>query len=671
MHELPLLVTIAVALAYALIGGLVARRIGLPTIVGYMLAGVMIGPVTPGFHGDAATISQLAEFGVILLMFGVGLRFSFHELLQVKNIAIPGAIIQMVVIAAAGYALGAAWGFSTAGAWAFGLALSVASTVVLMRGLMDHGWLDTIHGKVAVGWLVFEDLATVLILVLLPAAASADTTSALLPATLAIGKAAAFVVLMLFVGRYLLPALLGGIVHTKSRELFVLVALTLAVGTALASSYLFEVSLALGAFVAGVVVSESPFSHQIGADLLPFREAFAVIFFVSVGMLVQPHEIAAQWKEVLLVVLLVVVGKAIVSGAIAIAFGYPVRTGLIVGTGRSQIGEFSFIVGQASKSLGFITDSQYTLILAGAIASITLNPFMLRLVEPAERQLRRWPRVWRLLDRRQRKAEAEGAKLTLNQHVVIVGCGRVGRHIAETLGRLGVPRLVIEVDPARMDKLKQLGVPVLYGDAASSEILQQASLDRARALIVTLPDDPAVTAVVAAARAAAPRLHIVARGSTYDGAKHIRAAGATEIIRPELEGGVEIVRRTLLELKLPMREVQRYTEIVRREGLDASERPSTEQARVLHDLIGAAKDLEVGWILIHQDSPLVGQTLASSNLRARVGVSVIAIGRHETLISNPAPDEVLRVGDRVAVIGTPAEVIAAEALLEPPVPPTN
>jgi CPA2 family monovalent cation:H+ antiporter-2 len=664
MHELPLLVNIAVALAYALAGGLVARRLGLPTIVGYMLAGVALGPVTPGFQGDPEAIHQLAEFGVILLMFGVGLRFSFHELWQVKDIAIPGAVAQMAVITVAGYLMGRHWGFSTGGAWVFGLALSVASTVVLMRGLMDHGWLDTIHGKVAVGWLVFEDLATVAILVLLPVLGSATSAGAAGPAALALGKAVAFVVLMLFVGKFVFPALLGRIVYTRSRELFVLVALTVAVGTALASSYLFEVSLALGAFVAGVVVSESPFSHQIGADLLPFREAFAVIFFVSVGMLVRPAEMLAHWDQVLLVTLLIIVGKAVVSAGIALASPYPVRTALVVAAGRSQIGEFSFIVGQASLALGFLTDAQYSLILAGAIVSITVNPFMLRLVDPVERQLRRRPRLWRLIDRRQRHEEGLAADHLLTNHVVIVGCGRVGRHIAETLGRLGIPRLVIEVDPARLDKLRELKVPVLYGDAGNSEILLQASLPQARALIVTLPDDAAALAVVDTAHGLAPDLHVVARASTWDGARLLRAAGATEVIRPELEGGVEIVRRTLLELKLPIRDVQRYTDIVRREGLDESNRPSADQARVLHDLVGAARDLEVGWVLIAEGSPLAGRTLATSNLRTNAGVSVVAIGRHERLISNPGPDEVLRVGDRVAVIGTPAEVIAAEAFTE-------
>jgi CPA2 family monovalent cation:H+ antiporter-2 len=561
---LPLLVNIAVALAYALAGGLVARRLGWPTIVGYLLAGVALGPVTPGFRGDPEAIHQLAEFGVILLMFGVGLRFSFHELWRVKDVAIPGALVQMAVISAAGYVVGRRFGLAPGGAWVLGLAISVASTVVLMRGLMDHGWMDTLHGKVAIGWLVFEDLATVAILVLLPVVASAGSLAGAWPALLlALGKAVLFIFLMLFVGDRVMPALLGRIVRTRSRELFVLVALTVAVGTALASSYLFGVSLALGAFVAGVVVSESPFSHQIGADLLPFREAFAVIFFVSVGMLVNPGEIAAHWGQVMLVTLLIVAGKAVVSALITISFRYPARTALVVGAGRSQIGEFSFIVGQAGLALGLLGEAQYSLILAGAIVSITINPFILRLVDPAERWLRRRPGLWRAIDRRAPDLPLPAE--TLTNHVIIVGCGRVGRHIAEALGRLGIPRLVLEVDPARLAKLRELGVPVLYGDAGNSEILQVAALEQARALIVTLPDDAAALAVVAAARQRAPRLHVVARASTWEGARRLTAAGATEVVRPELEGGVEIVRRTLLELDLPAPDVQRYTDAVRRQ----------------------------------------------------------------------------------------------------------
>jgi len=660
MADLHILVNSTIALLYALVGGLVARRLGLPTIVGYLVAGVALGPLTPGFQGNVEAIHQLAELGVILLMFGVGLHFSFRDLWQVKNIAIPGAIVQFFIITVLGYGLARFWAFSNGGAWVFGIAMSVASTVVLLRAFMDRGWLTTIHGKVAIGWLIFEDLATVAILVLLPVLASPAGAGGFGAALLAGSKSVVFVILMLVVGDRLIPFLLERIVGTRSREMFIVAALTVAVGTALASASFFGVSLALGAFVAGVVVGESPFSHQVSADLLPFREAFAVIFFVSVGMLVDPRLFITHWDQVLLVTLLVVVVKGVVSALISFAFPYPAHTALVVGAGRSQIGEFSFILGQTGRTLGLLDDTQYSLILAGALVSITLNPFMLRLVDPIERRLKRSRKLWHVLDRHD--AEPLPPQDVLTDHVVIVGCGRVGRHIAEALAKLGIRRLVVEVDPDRLSKLKELGVPVLYGDASSSEILEHAALDRARALVITLPDDVAALAALATAREIAPKLHIIARASTWDAARRLKAGGAAEVVRPELEGGVEIVRRTLLELALPVSEVQRYTDAIRREGLDESELPKPEQARVLEDLVNAAKELEIAWLSVHPKSPLAGQTLANSGLRATTGVFVVAIGRQEDLIGNPGPEELMRPGDRVAIIGAPAQVAEAERL---------
>jgi len=659
--ELPLLVNLTVGLAYALIGGLLARRLGLPTIVGYLVAGVALSPVTPGFRGDPTAIHQLAEFGVILLMFGVGLHFSFRDLWIVRGIAIPGALAQMLVISALGWLVARGWGYSSAGGWVFGLAISVASTVVLIRGFMDHGWLNSPAGKVAIGWLVFEDLATVAILVLLPVLTTTGETSMLAQALIAIGKAVLFIALMIVVGTRLMPLLLGGIVQTRSRELFVLVALTVAVGTALASAALFGVSVALGAFVAGIVVNESPFSHQIGADLLPFREAFAVIFFVSVGMLVEPSAVAAHWGQLIVTVLLIVVAKPIVSALIGFVLPYPAHTALVVAAGRGQIGEFSFILGQTGVVLGLLTPEQYAIILAGAIISITLNPFVLRLVEPIERALKRRPAVWRAIDRH--GADPPLPEETLTSHVVIVGCGRVGRHIAEALGRLGIPRLVVEVDPSRIEKLRELGVPVLYGDAGSSEILAHAALERARALVVTLPDDAAALAVVATARSYAPDLHVVARASTWEGGKRLATTGATSVVRPELEGGVEIVRRTLLELDLSVRDVQVYSELIRQEGLDESERSSGERTRVLRDLMNAARGLEVSWLTLGPGSPLAGQTIGASRLRTRTGASIVAISRPSGLIANPEPNAQLATGDRLALLGTTEQVTAAEHLI--------
>jgi CPA2 family monovalent cation:H+ antiporter-2 len=377
-------------------------------------------------------------------------------------------------------------------------------------------------------------------------------------------KAAAFIALMMLAGRFVLPAFLGRVVRTRSRELFVLVALTVAVGIALASSALFGVSLALGAFVAGVVVSDSPFSHQIGADLLPFRDAFAVIFFVSVGMLVDPHYVAQHWDQVLVITLIIVVVKGLVSGLLGAILPAPGRTALVLAAGRSQIGEFSFIIGQSGLALGLIDANVYSLILTGAIVSITLNAFVFRLIDPAERLLRRHPRASRFVNHGGMRLDVDPA--SLDQHVVIVGCGRVGRHIAETLGRLKIPRLVVEADPGKLERLHELGVPVLYGDAGSSEIMDHAALEKARALVITLPDDAAALAVAETARLRAPGLPIVSRAATWEGGRRLANIGVADVVRPELEGGVEIVRRTLRGLALTPDDVERYADTIRREG---------------------------------------------------------------------------------------------------------
>ena len=664
MTELPLLVNIALALGYALAGGLLARRVGLPTIVGYLVAGVALGPFTPGFHGDPEAIHQMAEFGVILLMFGVGLHFSFRDLWQVRRVVIPGAVVQMAVIAGAGYLLGRYWGFTSVASWIIGLAAAVTSTVVQMRSLMDNGWLESPSGKVAIGWLIVEDLLVVAILVLLPVLAGPTTSAPWLTGIMAVGKALLFVALMVFAGSRLVPFILGRVVHTRSRELFVLVALTMAVGTALGSAALFGVSLALGAFVAGIVVGESPFSHQIGADLLPFREAFAVVFFVSVGMLVNPKYVLEHWNQLLLISTIIILGKAVVSGVLTNLLGCSGRTTLIVATGRSQIGEFSFILGQSGVAMGVIDDGQYSLILAGAIVSITLNPLLVGLVDPLERWLKKRPALWNIVDRPVQDLPPEPE--SLSDHVVIVGCGRVGRHIAETLGRLNIPRVVIEADPIRVNKLRELGVPVLYGEAGNSEILEHVALKRARTLIITLPDDAAALSVVLTARKTAPDVHIICRASTWDGARRLKADGAGEVVRPELEGGVEIVRRTLLELHLPVREIQRYTDFVRREGLDEElDKVSLNRARVLDDLVKTAGDLELGWMSVADNSPLSGLRIVDASLRQNAGVSVVAISRERAVISNPGPEVIFVPGDRVAVIGTPEQVSAAEKLFTP------
>jgi len=656
MHDIPLLINIAVALVAAFVGGFFVRRLGLPPIVGYLLAGVAIGPFTPGFVGDIDTISQLAELGVIFLMFGVGIHFSLRDLWQVRDLAVPGALAEMAITGTLGFMLTRWWGWRVEAGLVLGLAVAIASTVVLLRSLMDNGLLDTRHGRVAVGWLVVQDLATVLILVILPALAASEAGFDWAGLGLTVLKVALFAGLMLFAGGRVVPWLLLRIVRTRSRELFILSILALALGTALAAAEFFGVSLALGAFLAGVVVSESPVSHQASADLVPFREAFAVLFFVSVGMLVNPAYLWANAGNVLALTALIVIGKAVIGAAIGFLFPHPARTGLVVGAGLSQIGEFSFIVGQAGLALGLLDRDQYSLILAGALFSITLNPLMFRLVGPAEAWLTQRRGLWERLNRHGPAARPAGHDL--EGHVVVVGWGRVGHHIVDVLGYVGAPRLVVEADAARVEALRKRGVPTLFGDAADSEIMSHARLAQARALVVTLPDQAAAQVVVGAAREAAPDLPIIARAVTRAGVNVLARLGATDVIHPELEGGLEIVRSTLLRLGYPLNQVSQYADVVRREHYDVAI-STPDEHQVLQQLMAAAKGIELTWVQLSEGSPLVGQSLAGADLRARTGASVIALMRRGHLQANPKSQTVFEAGDRVGLIGTPEQVEAA------------
>ena len=658
MHELPLLLNIAVALAYALMGGVVAARLGLPTIVGYLIAGAALGPFTPGFIGDQATIAELAEMGVVFLMFGVGLHFSFGDLWRVRTIAMPGALIQMVLSATFGFLLGQTWGWTTDASLILGLAISVASTVVLLRALMDLGVLESVHGRVAIGWLVFQDLATVALLVVLPLFLGHSDTGGSSGAVLAVGRAVAFVALMLLVGARVVPWLLQRIVRLKSHEMFVLISLVIALGTALASARWFGVSLALGAFIAGVVVSESPYSHQVNAELLPFRDTFAVLFFVSVGMLVNPFDLVGHWREVLALSAVIIIGNSLVGAGVSFLFPYPARTGLIVGAGLGQIGEFSFIVGQTGVALGLIDKDQYALILAGAIVSITVNPFLYRLIGPAERLLRRSPTLWAWIDR-----DAHAQRLppadTLRRHVVVVGVGRGGQHLVEVLRSLQVPHLAIDADWSRLEPLAKAGTPTLYGDAGNSTILEHAALEHARVLVVTVPDETVASIVVASARDLAPEIPVIARAATESGAKHLQELGAESLVRPEFEGGLQILRSALLAIGYPSRRIQTFTDEIRAREVTGDR--ADDELRLARQL--AASDLELDWIEVARGSVIVGATLAEANLRGLSGATVIAAEREGVLDPSPGPQTRLDAGTRVAVIGTPAQLATASVLL--------
>lgn len=656
MHNLALLENLAIALGTAFFSGLLFQRLRLPTIVGYLLAGIAIGPFTPGYVSNPGLINEMAELGIVFLMFGVGVHFSFADLWKVRDIAILGTLAQMATMVCLGFALAWLWGWSPKAGVMLGLSVSIASTIVMLRGFMDLGLLSTSHGRVAVGWRVMEDIATVLILLAIPSLGSGAATD-----WRAVGMtflaALGFLVFMLFAGRRFIPWLLLRVAHTRSRELFILAILAISLGIAIGAAQLFGVSMALGAFMAGAVVSESPLSHRIASDLLPFREAFSVLFFVSIGMLLDPHYLLGHVQPILLLAALVVFGKFLVSWAWVLPFPRPARTGLVVAAGSSQIGEFSFILGQTGLGLGLLERDQYSLILAAALVSIVVNPLMLKTIGPLERLLKRSRRLWRWLNRYGQAKRPVDA--SVEGHVVVVGYGRVGTHIVDVLGELQIPYLVIDERIERIERLAVRGVPTLLGDTANSDILEHAGLERARLLVVTLPEEAATELTVAAAKDIAPKLPIIARACTRGGVKRLSALGAGLVIHPELEGGLQVIRHTLLHLGFPMQEVRRYTDTVRKENYDALVKAQGEH-ELLRELLDASELIDIVWRRVPQASPLVGMSLAESAMRTRTGATLVAISRDGQLIVNPPMDTIFLVDDRLGMLGSAEQIAAVE-----------
>ncbi|WP_218508832.1 YbaL family putative K(+) efflux transporter [Variovorax sp. dw_308] len=521
-HSVSLINTIAAGLGLALVLGFIAVRVRLPALVGYLLAGVIIGPFTPGFVADAGIAAQLAEIGVMLLMFGVGLHFSLDDLLTVRKIAVPGALVQIAVATLLGAGLATWWGWSAGAALVFGLALSVASTVVLLRALETLGILDTYTGRIAVGWLVVEDLAMVLVLVLLPPLAGALGGGGAVASTepvwqtlgLTLLQVGGFVALMLVVGRRLFPWVLWQVTRTGSRELFTLCVVAAAVSIAFASAALFGVSFALGAFFAGMVMRESEFAHRAAQESLPLRDAFAVLFFVSVGMLFDPMVLVERPLQVLAVVGVIVVGKSMAACLLVLLLRYPLHTALTVSASLAQIGEFSFILASLGMSLGLLSAEGQSLILAGALISIATNPLWFGAIAPMQRWLRARSSLARELDARSDPL-AELPMTTdaryLSRQVVLVGYGRVGRRIAAALTAHDLPFVVAEQNRELVEKLREGGMAAVWGDAADPAVLIQAHVARARVLVIATPDTLHVRQMIEAARTLNPGIQTVVR----------------------------------------------------------------------------------------------------------------------------------------------------------------
>ncbi|MFO1207274.1 MAG: YbaL family putative K(+) efflux transporter [Burkholderiales bacterium] len=522
VHSGPLIATIATALGLAVVLGLLAVRLKLPALVGYLLAGILIGPFTPGFVADAGMASELAEIGVMLLMFGVGLHFSLNDLMEVRKIALPGAVLQIAVASALGATVAIAWGWGVGGALVFGLALSVASTVVLLRALEADGMLESMNGRIAVGWLIVEDLAMVVVLVLLPPAAgwlgggTSGSDGGSLWRTLGVTliEVTAFIALMLVVGRRVFPALLWQVARSGSRELFTLCVVAAAVSIAYAASVLFGVSFALGAFFAGMVLRESQFSHRAAEESLPLREAFAVLFFVSVGMLFDPKVLIEQPLQVLAVVGIIVIGKSIAAAAVVLAFRYPLSTALTVSASLAQIGEFSFILAGLGVSLGLLSVEGQSLILAGALISIALNPLVFASVKPLKSWIQSQSALAHVLERSGdplSELPMSTDEKYLSGQVVLVGYGRVGRRIADALSAQGIPFVVAERNRERVEWLRANGMAAVSGDACEPSVLIQAHIARASMLVVAAPDTFDVRQMIKTAHTLNPDVVTVVR----------------------------------------------------------------------------------------------------------------------------------------------------------------
>ncbi|PVZ87306.1 Kef family K(+) transporter [Serratia sp. S1B] len=536
-HPTPLISTIVGGLVLAFLFGMLANRLRISPLVGYLAAGVLAGPFTPGFVADTSLAPELAEIGVILLMFGVGLHFSLKDLLAVKAIAIPGAIAQIAVATVLGIGLSKLMGWDLIAGLVFGLCLSTASTVVLLRALEERQLIDSQRGQIAIGWLIVEDLAMVLALVLLPAFSNmlkSDTTSTtqlLSELAITIGKVVAFIALMIIVGRRLVPWILARTASTGSRELFTLAVLALALGIAYGAVGFFDVSFALGAFFAGMVLNESELSHRAAHDTLPLRDAFAVLFFVSVGMLFDPMILLQEPLAVLATLAIILFGKSIAAFALVRIFGHSKRTALTISVSLAQIGEFAFILAGLGISLGMLDPHGRNLVLAGAILSIMLNPLMFSLLE-------RYLAKTETIEEQSLEEAVEEEKqvpVDMCSHALIVGCDRVGHLLASKLTKERIPLVVVENSRSKVEALREQGFKAVLGNAANPEIMELARLDCARWLLLTIPNSYEAGEIVAAARLKQPNIEIIVRAHYDDELDYLTEQGANQVVKGEFE----------------------------------------------------------------------------------------------------------------------------------------
>ena len=657
---------IALILVAALLGGIVARSLGLPLILGYIAAGVLVGPNTFGPSvGDVHEIELLAEIGVALLLFTIGLHFTLGELAPVRRIALLGTPLQMLLTIAFGYGAGRllldlGWVESV---W-LGALISLSSTAVVLKTLGEQGVLGTLSARVMIGMLIVQDLAIVVLLTVLPVLE--NVKEGLPDLGLAILKAAAFIGAMLLLGSRVLPLLLARLAAWGSRELFMVSVVAIGVGVGYAT-YLVGLSFAFGAFVAGMVLSESDYSHQALAEVEPLRDVFAMIFFVSVGLLINPAFLWANFGTIALFVALVLIVKGLIFGGVARVFGYGNIVPFAVGLGLFQVGEFSFLLAREGISEDAISRGTYSLVLATAAITMALTPVVARLAPVLYGRYRRWfPRE--LLQTFNLPVGG------LRGHAVVAGYGRVGSFVARLLGRLDKPFVVVEANPGRADEAREAGFPIVYGDATAVPVLEAAGIGRARIVVLTIPDAIATRLAVERVRGLAPEADLLVRAENAGQLDDLGRLGVYEAVQPELEAGLELARQALARFGVAAEEAQNFADSVRRElyAPISGEGSAREGDGLFERLRQASQAIEVDWVRLPErqvpeagegeNRALLGRTIGDLGVRSETGASILAVVRGDKVIPNPGANLALQAGDAVGVLGTPEQRAAFRAI---------
>ncbi|HSH78159.1 MAG TPA: cation:proton antiporter [Herpetosiphonaceae bacterium] len=644
---------IAIIVVAALLGGFIAQRFNQPLILGYIIAGILVGPYTGGVTvTEIHNIELLAEIGVALLLFALGIEFSIAKLRPVRSIALLGTPLQLLLTILAGYGIGIALGWSPYESLWFGALISLSSTMVILKTLMAQGTLGTLSSRVMIGMLIVQDFAVVPMMIILPELSNLERGLPILG--WAVLRAALFLLAMIYGGTRLMPALLKRIAGWNSRELFLVSVMALGLGIGYVS-YLVGLSFAFGAFVAGMVLSESDYSHQALSDIIPLRDIFGMLFFVSVGMLLDPAFVVANFLTVLVVVVLVSASKLAIFAGLTRGFKHDVDTTFAVSFGLFQVGEFAFVLGRVGVDREVISPDLFSLVLTTALITMVLTPFATRAAQPLAQWYRRRRRI--------PAAQAlEPADTELRDHLIIAGYGRVGRYTADVLSRLSLPCVVIELNQYAVERARAAHLPVIYGDADSEVVLEAAGIHTARLLLVTVPAAIDVELIVQRARRLNPDLHIVARAARLAQLDVLRSYGVHELVQPEFEAGLEMVRQALIHFDIRATEIYQLTDMVRREHYQPFNTLHTD-ASVLERLRKAGQALELEWIEIPTDSPLEGQTIGEAGIRRRTGATVIVTLRGETSYNNPGPEETLAAGDIVAILGTRVQRDAFRGLL--------